>query len=177
MAASTFTHIKDTIKYIMDTYGNAKLRYGVVVFGESPSLVTMATLNQMQPPRGRPDLKKALEMSVQMFDRFAPVRPNAKKFLVVIMDKGSVNTPDELKGVTMAMEKVPIKVISIIVPPDADEKELKRIVPNKFNVLKKDSSDDPKSLGEKIIDKVVEGTLILNYRLYSYFDVLLIIKL
>lgn len=168
-SAKTFSIMKDTMKYVVDTYGYVKLRYGVIVFGSTPSTAISFSdtfdnidalkvyLNQIQQPRGSPDLKKALDLSVTMFENASPPRPDAKRYLVVIMDDRSVNTLEELRNSVMPLEKVPIKVISVILPPSADEKKLNKIVPNKLNVIEKNTDDTPKSLGEKIIDKVIEG--------------------
>ena len=168
-SAKTFMLMKDTIKYIVDTYGRVKLRYGIIVFGNTPSIALSFSerfddvdslkvyLDQIQQPRGSPDLKKALDLSATMFDNASPPRPDAKRYLVVIMDDRSVNTLEELRSSAMPLEKVPIKVISVLVPPRADEVELDNIVPNKLNVINKDTEDNPKSLGEKIIDKVIES--------------------
>lgn len=169
-ASKTFDNIKETIKYIADTYGKAKLRYGLLVFGSTPAIAVNFADDfveidsfksyldvQVQRRSGSPDVEKAMVLSKEMFDRGAQSRPGVKQLLVVIMDGRALNRQDVLSKAVMPLEKDNIKVISVIVPPKADEKQLNQIASNKGNIVKQEDKDTPGSLGEKIIDKVIEG--------------------
>ena len=75
----TFKLMKDTIIYIINTYGTQKIHYSVLVYGDmatteinfgrappSPELLK-AAIKKLPVARGTPDLAKALEEAVKMF--------------------------------------------------------------------------------------------------------------
>jgi hypothetical protein len=120
-ADATFRRMREMVKAVIDMYGTDKIRYGIIVFGAttSTSLSFSETyptteafknhLDLMRRVKGEPDLKKALEDAKQLFER-APSRPNAKKVLVVIIDKKSGNKPEEIKTASKPLHDDNIKV-------------------------------------------------------------------
>lgn len=75
----TFKLMKETISYIIDTYGTKKIHYSVLVYGDvvtkeisfedtSPSAEELKTaIDKLPASTGTPDLAKALEEAVKMF--------------------------------------------------------------------------------------------------------------
>lgn len=71
--------MKETISYIIDTYGTKKIHYSVLVYGDlvtkeisfedtSPSAEELKTaIDKLPASTGTPDLAKALEEAVKMF--------------------------------------------------------------------------------------------------------------
>lgn len=97
---STFSLIKETVGSIIDKYGKDKVRYAVIGFGtnariflnfgeQSDDLDTLKEyIKTLQQPQGDPDLQAALLQADRVFKR---ARPNAKKVLVVVLNKKSVS--------------------------------------------------------------------------------------
>jgi len=92
-----------------------------------------------------------------MFTRGTESRPGAKQFLVMVMDGRAVNNQEDLSKAVVPLENNNIKVITVVLPPNADEKQLGQIASHKDNVIKSDGKDTSSTLGDNIIDKVVKG--------------------
>lgn len=116
----TFKKIKDSLDFIMTYYGAERIRYAVITFGSSSyedvSFEDGRTVGELREqveriPRasGVPDLKESLEKAKDVFDK-ATDRPEAKKFLIVVMDSKSSNGPDEVQKEAEPLEKEGIKV-------------------------------------------------------------------
>lgn len=76
--------------------------------------------------------------------------------MVVIVDKKSSSTPDEIKTNAKPLEKIDVRVIPVAVGPDADPKELEKTTGNKENMLEVPKNEKPNSLGQKIMDKILK---------------------
>ena len=100
----TFKLMKDTITYIIETYGTEKIHYSVLVYGDTvtteihfgqtpPSAEQLkAAIEKLPATTGTPDLEKALEEAVKMFqdgDR----RPLTRKVLLDVFIKLYIFTP------------------------------------------------------------------------------------
>ena len=118
----TFKKIKDSLDFIMTYYGAERIRYAVITFGlssyEDVSFQDGRTVDELRElvdriPRasGVPDLKESLEKAKDVFDKSTD-RPEAKKFLIVVMDSESSSGPDEVQQGAEALEKEGIKVIN-----------------------------------------------------------------
>lgn len=76
----TFRLMKDTIAYIIDTYGIKKIHYSILVYGDTatteisfgrtpPSSEQLKTaIGKLSAGTGTPDLAKALEEAMKMFE-------------------------------------------------------------------------------------------------------------
>ena len=138
-ASKTFDKMKEIVKYIAETYGQTKILYGLLIFGSSPEITVnfsdyfrtidsfKSFLDRVQRKSGRPDVDKALALSKEMFTRGAINRLGAKQFLVIIMDGKTVNSQEDLSKAVMPLENDGIKIITVVMPPNADEKQLKQI--------------------------------------------------
>ena len=160
--------MKDTVKAVVDKYGMSKIRYGLIVFGTTPitsknfgenfptSEDMKNYLNLVRRPSGKPDLVMALDEAKRLFDR-ATNRPNARKVLALIMDDKSVNKPEDLKRASKELDDKQIQVVSIAVGKDADPKEMEHISSHKEHIVEVKKDEKPKTLAEKIMDKVMKG--------------------
>ena len=119
-AAETFQKIKDAIDYIVTYYGADRIRYAFITFGSSASedisFQDMRTVDELRDevdllsrPSGVPNLREALLKAKDVFSK-ASDRPEARKFLVVIMDTKSSNVGEEITQGGEALEKEGIKV-------------------------------------------------------------------
>lgn len=55
------------------------------------------------------------------------------------------------------LEEKGIRVIPVALGSESDPKELTIATTNKMNLIKAGDNEDPKTLGDKIMDKVIEG--------------------
>lgn len=128
-AAETFQKIKDAIDYIVTYYGADRIRYAFITFGSSASeditFQDMRTVDELRDevdllsrPSGVPNLTEALLKAKDVFSK-ASDRPEAKKFLVVIMDTKSSNVGEEIIQGGEALEKERIKVGLDVCYPNA----------------------------------------------------------
>ena len=159
--------MKNIIKEIDKEYGHYKIRYSIIVFGDPPSVKVQFNekfstdfgldrlLDTLRPPPGGAALDKALDEARKQFESHA--RPNAKKVLVVMIDRKSTSSPVDVKLKAKPFEHTGVHVIAISVGNETDPKELGEITPSKRNLIIANKTDTPKRLSEEIIDKVLEG--------------------
>lgn len=113
-------------------------------------------LNSISRPSGDPDLQKALTAAKRLFDQASP-RPNAKKVLVVIMDKKSINEEEDIQEALKPLREDEIKVVPVGIGPGADVNELKNITSAEGYLVKAEKTTDPGKLAERIMVKVISG--------------------
>ena len=161
----TFKLMKDIITYIIDTYGTQKIHYSVLVYGDTatiqinfgqtpPSPQQLKTaVEKLRFGTGTPNLAGAMEKAIKMFeddDR----RPLTHKVLVIMADSRSGSTEDEIKKAARSLEEKDIEVIAVAIGEEAVPVELGKTTPDKTNVIETDKDEDPKMVGEKIMDKI-----------------------
>lgn len=76
--------------------------------------------------------------------------------LVVITDKSSDKSPQDIRAAVRVLETAGIRVIAVAVGTDVDRDKVKEI-PTDGEVIETDNKKDPEEVGEKIIDKVAKG--------------------
>lgn len=169
-ADETYKKMQEAVKNIIEKYkGYDQIHYSILPFGANPSFVTefgerddnldklIEYVMSIPRPPGQPDVTKVLERAEKLFDA-APVRPRVKKFLVVFVGSQSGNELEMLKNAAEPLEDKNIKVIAVAVGSEADPKELIKVVPNKGNLINADKSyEDPKKLGDEVMDTVLKG--------------------
>ena len=166
-AESTFYKMQDAVDMIIKKYGTDQIRYALMVFGTAPSTIVnfgdnldqndlRKSVLEVIRPVGDPDLKKALEEAQKMFNR-APERPEARRVLVVFIDKKSLNDPLEIENAAKPLIANEVKIIPAAVVPEADLEELEVITTNKGFVAECVLPLPTKTWSEKIIDKTLIG--------------------
>ena len=167
-ADDNFKKTKAVITAIIDTYSMNKLRYDVIVFGSRASskirfgdvlprdeeLKTI--VGSLSGPKEPPALNEALKKGKELFDN-AGERPNARKVLVVIVDKKSTSTLDELRRGAKRLEEDEIKVIPVAIGDEVDHAELEEITPEKGNTVNASTDIYVIDLKTRIMNKVFEG--------------------
>ena len=145
-----------------------KLRYGVIVFGSRASskirfgdvlprdeeLKTI--VGSLSGPKEPPALDEALKKGKELFDN-ADERPNARKVLVVIVDKKSTSRLDELRRGAKRLEEDEIKVIPVAIGDEVDHAELEEMTPEKANMVNASTDIYVIDLKTRIMNKVFEG--------------------
>ena len=167
---NTFTRMKSVMGNIVDKYGIDRIHYGVVLYGERPSIQlrfqnrTM-TENQLKriivslpKPSGAPLLDRALKEAMMLLNSSA--RPDAKKIVLVITDKGSANTKDELEKSSLALEQNGIRIVALTIGGEADVEELENVVNRPSDIINTQGHEKPDSIATKIITVVTKGTIL-----------------
>ena len=168
-ADENFQKIKDVINEIIDQYGKERLRYSVIVFGDTPSVKVRFNeiyqteerlkrfVDTLPKPTGAPALDKALEEAKKLFESEA--RPDAQKILVVIADKKSESDEKEVDRAAEELEEVDVVVISVALHGEADSSELRNITPQVRNLIEANKTMSAKDLAKSIMNKVLRGML------------------
>ena len=105
---------------------------------------------------GEPDLQKALSAAKRVFDEASP-RPNAKKVLVIIIDKKASDTQEEIQGALKPLKEDNVKVVPVAVGPDVDVDQLKNTTSAEGYLVEADKTTTPTKLAKDIMDKVTSG--------------------
>lgn len=75
------------------------------------------------------------------------------------MDKKSSNSLAGIKDKAKPLEKSHIRVIPVAVGTDANLDELEKITSNKQNLIEVPKDEKPDSLGQQIMDKILQRML------------------
>ena len=165
--------MQNAAKYIIDDQGLDNIRYSFMVFGSQPSTVvdfnqrinSVDTLKRYielaSLPSGGPDLKKALDESKRVFDNSG--RPDARKVLVVIVDKRSTNSPDDIMSAAVPLDKNGVRVIPVLVGNDVYPTEMEKVTPDKLGIVKVNKDVEPEILGKVILDRVLRGKFMMMF--------------
>lgn len=170
--------MKDIIKAMIDRYGTTSIQYAVITFGNVP--ITRISFNaaflddealkslvdSVQKSAGAL-LDGALAEAKNFFETQG--RPSAKKVLVIIADKKSSSSLNDVENQAKFLEEDDIKVIPVALGSDSDIPELTVTTPNKENLVDVDEGDDPDETAEIIMLKIVKGTQSLKYLQYFAF--------
>lgn len=164
-ANKTFMLMKDTVQRIVDKYGTSSMRYSFIVYSDSANIIVRfsekyssldqlkSSIEAMLPATGNSSLTEALAAAKQAFQD-SGVRKDAIHVLVVITDKGSGESEDDVEKAAKPLEESGIVVIPVGIGDQVNTKELDVITPNKDNVILVDEEEDPNNLMEMIMAKV-----------------------
>ena len=164
--------MKDTVQRIVDTHGTGSLRYSIILFSDSASIVIRfsekyssldqlkASIEALPISTGGSSLTEAFQAAKNAFQD-SGVRKDATHVLVVIMDKRSGEREDDVKKGAMPLEESGIVVIPVGIGDQVNDKELDIITSNKDNVILVDEGEDPDILMMLIIAKI-NGMAIRN---------------
>lgn len=162
----TFKLMKDTIKATIDDYGIGRVRYGMIVFGDSASIkVNFRDAYEMnklktfidvivKEPSGAA-LDKALEKAKDMFTA-SGVRADARKVLVVITDKMSGRSPSNIRDAAKELKEEQVHIVAVSIGEESDEEELENTHPLEV-ISEKDKDADPEDVADAIMRVVLKG--------------------
>jgi len=167
----TFNLMKSTVNRIIQQYGITRIHYSVIVFGSSPTTHfdfsrtfpnkddLIRVISNLPKKSGDPDLAKALE-SVSKVYELKQVRPNAKKVVVVILDKKTVNTAKELNKNAVFLVDKGVLAICVGVGSSIDSKELQIITEEKRNIIEVGIAKDSNELAKEIMAIILRSKLV-----------------
>lgn len=162
--------MRNTIAEIIQKYGTVKLRYLVIVFGTQANIglsykdqnlnaqTLISSISRIRQPSGSPRLDVALQEAKRAFDE-VPIRPGAKRVLVVLIDNKSVGDDDDMKKLQAAKELYgdDVIIIPVVIGDGADPDELEKITARKDNVIEESKDVDPTELAKQIMEKTFGG--------------------
>ena len=175
-ASTTIRLIQESIKSFIDTYGATNMRYSLMTFGNSPSILTRFAdkqspedlkeiIESAKTSSGKPDLENMFSEASKLFEE-AGARPDAKKFLVVFLDNKSGNEKDDLIKIALLSTEQECWVIPVAVGENVDVDELEPINPVKNATVVVPKAGDPKKTAEEIADKMKERECTSTFILY-----------
>lgn len=165
-STENFRKMKEIIDWVIEKYGVGKIQYGVVVFGNTPSVKVSFTqpVNDEQlkaiiqntvQNRGGSNLERALDEVQRLFD--SSPRPDAKRVLVLVTDKKSDSSLGDVKASAESLWISRIKVIPVAFGQEAAPDEVKVTTPDEDNLIDVKNTNNPDQVAKDIIDKVLEG--------------------
>lgn len=164
-SAKNFREMKDIIDRVIAKYGIGKIQYSFVVFGSTPAVRLTFTrpvndeqlrgiLQQTQRSVGA-SLKDTLKRAERIFD--ASPRPNAKRVLVLVMDKRSDNRLDDVKLSAESLWRSGVKVIPVAFGREAAQDEMEATTSEEDNLIDVRAASNPDQVAQEIMEKVLEG--------------------
>lgn len=156
-----FEKMKDIIKGTVDKFGLFRVRYSLITFGETPDMKIRfdnvfdteeelgKLINNVKKGLGDAALHKALEEARYLFALAEDTRPNASQVLVVITDKTSDSTEDDVQFAAKKLKDDGVRVIAIALGDDFD--------PVSPEVIKPDEKSSVEEVVKQLVDRVLNG--------------------
>ena len=166
----TFALMKSTINNIIDKYGISRIHYTVIVFGSGfttsvdfstnvPDKETLTRLvTSLQRETGTPDLAKALQEVKRVYE-LREVRPNAKKVLVVILDKKTDNSKVQLETIATDLVQKSILIIGVGIGRSVDRNELIYITEENRNIIEVEPTERPEEVAREIMKIILRSEI------------------
>ena len=169
-ADDTFDKIKDTVDTIIKQYGRDKIRYALMTFGDTASVVVdfsdgrgkealRATVQQLRRPNGEPDVERALKEAEKLFDN-APPRPGSRRIVVIFVDKKTPNSRSSLKEAAESVIEKNVTIIPAVIGPEVDIDEIEVLPTNKGYIAICEPTE-PQTWPEIIMDKSLKGASLM----------------
>lgn len=171
----SFMKMKSVINEILNTYGSSTVRYSVIKFGRDPEVEldfgAVSDLNELKEILQRitkndqgADLSRALRKARELFQMAAVSRPDAKRILVVAMDKMSGSDDVEVSVAARSLAHDGVRVIAVTFGKEADPQELTKATLNKDNVIETNDTASAKDIAAEVVEKANNGTNIGCYK-------------
>lgn len=165
-ADDIFDKMKDTLDTIIKQYGTDKIRYAIITFGSTSSVIVnfsdergkdelRTIVEQLSRPVGDPNIKNVLKEVESLFQN-APPRPGSRKILVIFIDKKSTNSRNDIKEATEPLFNKNVTIVPAVVGPEVDVDEIEVIVEHKAEIAVC-PVPEPETWPDKIIDKALKG--------------------
>lgn len=164
-AKDNFDRMTNTITSIIDSYGQKKINYGLIVYGKTAVSRIQLTerfsddeqlknyVKMVQQGRGGADLAAALKNAK---DLFSGEIPNRRNVLVIMTDSKATGDKAKMQPTADELHEMGVKVITVAMEKDSDQSELRPLSPKKDNSLKEDPNESPKQLGDRIMKEAIK---------------------
>lgn len=161
--------IKKAIKYISDTYGPVKFRFGLVNVGPTPTRVfdfgvalpdkesVRKEIDKISPVSGNLSLKPALVEVEKLFNESSP-RPNARKINVILTDRPFGENISDIENAMKPLDKLGVTNIAVGFGPKPSKWELTTITrAERAVVLLDDEKTTPEQAGDEVMKIILDG--------------------
>ena len=156
-----FEKTKEIIKGTVDKFGLFRVRYSLITFGATPDVKIRfdnvfdtteelgKLVDNVKKAFGDAALHKALEEVRYLFAQADDTRPNASRVLVVITDKTSDSTEDDVQVAAKKLKDDGVRVIAIALGDEFD--------PVSPEVIKPEEKSTPDKVVKELVDTVLNG--------------------
>lgn len=163
-----FMKMKSVITEILGTYGSSTVRYSVIKFGKDPE-VDLDFGDESDPEELRQivqritknddgaDLGRALRKARELFQVAALTRPDAKRILVVAMDKMSDSDEITVSVAARSLQYDGVRVIAVTFGKEADPQEMTEATLNANNVIETNDTASTKEIAAEVMEKANNG--------------------
>ncbi len=162
---TTFLLMQITINNIVSQYDIFRIHYSVIVFGSVAT--THIDFGSVIPDKndlirrvaglpkspGNPDLVQALQHAKRVYESQS-VRQDARRFLVVIMDNGSVNNRNDLNTAVTDLDNLDVVIIGVGVGDSVNPTDIEIVIKDPRHNITVGINKSPDKLAKKIIDAI-----------------------
>ena len=170
---ANFKKMTDTVKEFIDRFGvQGRVHYSLLTFGDPPvvhlnfsdkwdnSSALRALIDGIPKPLKGAVLAKALSKAQMLFNPASGVRTDAKKILVVLIDRESDSSAEDVTKASEQLKDEGIRIIALSFGDVKSKEEVERIVPVKDDAIKPNITDKGRDIANKIIDNMLDGTFL-----------------
>ena len=164
-ADSTFLLMQTTINNIVSDYGIVRIHYSVIVFGsvtttridfgtniiDKDELIRLVARLTKLP--GPVNLDLALE-DAKIVYQSQEVRPEARRFLVVIMDNHSVARVDDVNTAVTDLDILDVVIIGVSIGNSTNATDFEIITKDPRHIITAGVNKSPVELAKEIIDAI-----------------------
>lgn len=164
---NTQSLMKDITKSVIKRFGIDRIRYGVILFGNSAvtkfdfgsilpdqtSILNAVKALQKVDDSTNPNLKTAMEAAKQLFEN-GPIRENVRRVLVILIDKDTSSSKAELETVKKSLQDQRVTIIPAAIGPNVDPEKLYNATVFRDHVTQVPVGAAPAEAAEEIIRKV-----------------------
>ena len=164
-ADGTFSLMRLTINEIISKYDIFRIHYSVIVFGsvvttpiifnnnepDKASLIRIVA--RLEKQRGPVNLVLALEDAKRVY-RSQKVRPDARRFLVVIMDNQSVDNVDAVNTAVTDLDGQDVVIIGVNIGNSTNPNDFEIITKDPRHIITAGVNKSPPELAKEIIDAI-----------------------
>lgn len=164
-ADSTFLLMQTTINNIVSDYGIVRIHYSVIVFGsvattridfgtniiDKDELIRLVARLTKLP--GPVNLDLALE-DAKIVYQSQEVRPEARRFLVVIMDNNSVAKVDDVNTAVTDLDILDVVIIGVSIGNSTNATDFEIITKDPRHIITAGVNKSPVELAKEIIDAI-----------------------
>lgn len=174
-----FKKTKEIIKETVEKFGLHRVRYSLITFGATPDVKIRfdnvfdteeqlgKLVDNVKKAFGDAALDKALEEARYLFALAEDARPNAMKVLVVITDKKSDSSEEEVQIASKKLKDDDVRVIAIALGDESD--------PVTPEVIKPEKDSGPEEVVKLLVKTVLNG-LFLAPRFFHFTSLLPLIR-
>lgn len=162
---ATYLLMQTTINNIVAEYDIFRIHYSVIIFGavatthidfssnipDKDSLIRQVARLSKSP--GDPDLVQALEHAKQVYES-QHVRPEARRFLVVIMDNNPINNATDLNRAVTDLDNKDVVIIGVGVGNSVNRTYFEIITKDPRHIITVGVNKSPGELAKEIIDAI-----------------------